>query len=53
MEEVKVRNNKTNLKVYVNGFPDLKLMPKEVLEILLTEIERIFCEHKYRKKSKK
>ena len=53
MEEVKVRNNRTNLKVYVNGFPDLKLMPKEVLEILLTEIERMFCEYRYRKKSKK
>lgn len=53
MEEVKLRNNKTNLKVYVNGFPNLKLMPKEVLEVLLTEIERMFCEQKNRKKSKK
>ena len=50
MDEIKVRKNTLGLKVYVNGLPNFKLMPKNILEILLVEIERIFRDQKKVKK---
>lgn len=29
MREVRIKENKTELKVYINGVPDLKQIPKE------------------------
>ena len=39
MQEIKLENNNTNLKVYINGVPNIELMPKEVAECFFTALE--------------
>lgn len=34
MKEVNIRNN-TGLKVYINGIPDLKQIPKDIADIFI------------------
>lgn len=39
MKEIKVRNNPLNLRVYINGEPDLNLLPKEFWQLIISECE--------------
>lgn len=39
MKELKVKNNETGLSVYINGIPNLKLIPKKDEEILISSLE--------------
>lgn len=45
MKEIKYKNNATNLKVYIDDFPDLTLMPKIDYDILIEEIEILFNDY--------
>lgn len=38
MEEIKIENE-LGLKVYINGVPDLTLMPKEVFDSFIVALE--------------
>ena len=39
MREMKVKNNETGLSVYINGIPNLKLMPKDKENALISILE--------------
>ncbi len=39
MQEMEIKENPLNLKVYVNGIPDLRLIPKEKAESLFSALE--------------
>lgn len=39
MQEIKIKGNETNLKVYINGVPNLDLIPKEIQEFLIACLE--------------
>ena len=39
MKELKVKNNETGLSIYINGIPNLKLIPKEKEDLLISTIE--------------
>ncbi|MBQ9482096.1 MAG: hypothetical protein IJU84_08035 [Clostridia bacterium] len=51
MKEIN-RRNKTERKIYINGYPDLSLMPKVDRDLLFTGIYNII-EKKMVKKNKK
>ena len=39
MQELKVKNNKTGLKIYINGTPDLKQVPKQEMDLIAVSLE--------------
>ena len=39
MEEIKLKNNETGLKVYINGLPNITLMAVEKLNLLISGLE--------------
>ena len=39
MRELKVKNNETGLSIYINGIPNLKLMPREKENALISTLE--------------
>ena len=39
MQEMEIKENPLNLKVYVNGIPDLRLISKEKAESLFSALE--------------
>ena len=39
MEEIKLKNNETGLKVYINGLPNITLMAVEELNLLISGLE--------------
>ena len=39
MQEIEVQDNPLGLKVFINGIPDLKAIPKEKAESILSALE--------------
>ena len=39
MQEIEVKENPLEIKIYINGIPDLKLLPKERAESVLAALE--------------
>ena len=39
MQEIGVQDNPLGLKVFINGIPDLKVIPKEKAESILAALE--------------
>ena len=39
MEQIVLKNNRLGLKVYINGTPDISLMPKAEYSLLVSELE--------------
>lgn len=39
MQEIETKENPLNLKVYINGIPDLRLMPKDKAENIFAALE--------------
>lgn len=39
MKELKVKNNDTGFVIYINGIPNLKLIPKSDKDALITTLE--------------
>ena len=39
MQEIEVKENSLNVKVFINGIPDLKNIPKEKAESILAALE--------------
>lgn len=39
MQEIEVQDNPLGLKVFINGIPDLKVIPKEKAESILAALE--------------
>lgn len=39
MQEIEVKENPLETKIYINGIPDLKLIPKEKAESVLAALE--------------
>ena len=50
MEEVFIKNNTANLRIFINGKPNLSNMPVAELDILACSIELQMTEY-YKKKS--
>ncbi len=57
MEEVIIKNNETEMKIYVNGQPDLTKMPPQELELLVGHLDKVLTEqlknYSKRKKTKR
>ena len=55
MEEVIVKNNETEMKVYVNGQPDLRKMAPQELGILAGHLDKVLTEYlkNYSKRKKR
>lgn len=59
MEEIVLKNNKTGLKVFINGVPKLENIHKDDLAPMVVKLEMLVSEHfenyqkrkKYNKKS--
>ena len=45
MEEIEVKENSTDLKCYINGVCDLRLMPKEEIDLFAASILPVLLEH--------
>ena len=45
MQEVQPRENPLGLKVFINGIPDLTVIPKEKAERILAALELEISEH--------
>ena len=45
MQEVQPKENPLGLKVYINGVPDLKTIPKEKVESILAALELEIAEY--------
>lgn len=39
MKEIKIKNNETGLSIYINGVPNLKLIPKDLQDLTIAGIE--------------
>ncbi len=51
MQEITVKNNETGLKVFINGVPDLKQIPKDVADAFICSLA--VKSEEYAKKHKK
>lgn len=51
MKEIKLENNPTGLKIYINGIPDITDIPKDELNVCIAVWERIISEHYERDKN--
>jgi hypothetical protein len=39
MQEVILKNNDTGLRVYINGIPDIRLIPKDIADSVIATLE--------------
>lgn len=56
MKEIKLKNNTLNLKVFIDDFPNLCLIPDSELDLLITDLElevSAYFEKKIKRKNKK
>lgn len=51
MQEIKIKNNTSGLKVFINGVPDLKQIPKDVADAFIYALA--VKSEEYAKKRKK
>ena len=51
MKEVKLKSNDSDIKIFINGLPDLFLMPKDELQLIAVGIELKMTEY-FKKKRK-
>lgn len=51
MQEIEVKENSLNVKVFINGIPELKNIPKEKAESILAALELEISEQ-FRSKNK-
>lgn len=49
MKELEVKDNPTGLHVFINGIPDIKLIPKDVADCIISALETQISEL-YKKK---
>ena len=52
MQEITVKDNKTGLRVFINGVPNLRNIPKVEMEVFVSALEKQISSH-YDKKSEK
>ena len=52
MKEVKLKSNESDIKIFINGLPDLSLMPKDELELIIVGIELKMTEYFKHKRKK-
>lgn len=56
MKEIKIKSNESNLKIFINDFPNFALMSEDELELFVAGIEiqmNEFFKHKRKKHHKK
>ena len=39
MQEIKVKSGKSDLKIYINGKPDLNRVPKQEMDLIAANLE--------------
>ena len=45
MKEIQVKGNETGLRVFVNDVPDLKQIPKDIADSMISVLEMEIFEH--------
>ncbi|MBQ6921626.1 MAG: hypothetical protein IJQ66_00905 [Clostridia bacterium] len=53
MEKIEIKDNPLKLEIYINGKPDLSLMPKELKDAFINSLTESVIEYVRNKKSKK
>lgn len=53
MREVQIRNNSLGLKVFIDEFPDISLMPASELDLLITDLELAISNYAKKKRCSK
>ena len=50
MKEIQIKDNATELKVLINGTPDIRQIPRELADACIAELERQITEDVLKKK---
>lgn len=45
MQEITVKDNKTGLRVFINGVPNLRNIPKAEMEVFVSALEKQISTH--------
>ena len=53
MEEVKIKDNPSNLQILINGYPKLSLIPKDEFDLLIAGLEIQMNDYFKKKRRKK
>lgn len=53
MEKIEIKDNPLKLEIYINGRPDLSLMPKELKDAFINSLTERVLDYVRNKKSKK
>lgn len=53
MEKIEIKDNPLKLEIYINGKPNLSLMPKELKDAFINSLTERVIEYVRNKKSKK
>jgi hypothetical protein len=40
MQEINIKNNPSGLKLFINGVPQIELIPKEKLDVVINTLEK-------------
>ena len=53
MERVEIKDNPMKLEIYINGKPDISLMPKEIKDVFINSLADKLSDYMGKKKVKK
>jgi len=53
MEKIEIKDNPLKLEIYINGKPNLSLMPKEIKDAFINSLTEKVLDYVRNKKSKK
>ena len=45
MQEINIKNNPSGLKIFINGVPQIELIPKEKLGVVINALEKQIDKH--------
>lgn len=51
MQEIKIKDNETSLKIYINGVPNFDLVPKDIKDFLISCLELRMSQYLKKKRS--
>ena len=51
MEKIEIKDNPLKLKIYINGKPDLSLMPKDLMDALVNTLTEKYLDYLSKKRT--
>ncbi|MDY6368161.1 MAG: hypothetical protein SPL13_06580 [Clostridia bacterium] len=51
MKKIHIKDNLTKLEIYINGKPDLSLMPKDLMDALANTLTEKYLDHLSKKRT--